>query len=404
MLELKFDGKKRIWCEDEESLEKLEKNFFGETDPKAKGKDKGKRWLEVEEALFLLNFQNATCIGPDKKEIGFNKLAAAFVEKEPRLIVRYNAYRDWRDRGLVAKRVIGVKKGQGKKGWKRYPAKDLKMPKMGAKVQAVWYPDSLFSIIEDEKVGRKLFEQNWIGQLGIYKQDRGSLLKLDFMETVFLAKIAKLKVISADTGKPLKHDGILKFVTERREYSKQLYEIYEDWRLKGYVLKTGFKFGSHFRIYFPGARPVMDDKWIHSRHVLHVFPKDQKMLISEWSRAVRVAHGVKKTFLLGIPEMKQEDYVDYPVDFLAYRRKKAGSNWIRETPEDRPRYMLVAVSEDEHIGGIELASLLKMAQTLGLELLLSISDRETAITYYVLKRVVLPGSGYEYYEIEWMKP
>jgi hypothetical protein len=62
------------------------------------------------------------------------------------------------------------------------------------------------------------------------------------------------------------------------------------------------------------------------------------------------------------------------------------------------------VAEDEHIGGVELASLLKRAESLGLELILSISDRETAITYYVLKKVILPGSDYEYYEIEWMKP
>jgi tRNA splicing endonuclease len=138
--------------------------------------------------------------------------------------------------------------------------------------------------------------------------------------------------------------------------------------------------------------------------VIHVFPKDQKLLISEWARAVRVAHGVKKTFLLSIPEMKREDYVDYPAEFIAWRRKKHGKDWVRETPDDKPRYLLAAVAEDEHIGGVELASLLKKAESLGLELILSIGDRETAITYYVLKKVILPGSDYEYYEIEWMKP
>ena len=62
------------------------------------------------------------------------------------------------------------------------------------------------------------------------------------------------------------------------------------------------------------------------------------------------------------------------------------------------------VAEDEHIGGVELASLLMKASDLGLDLLLSITDRETAITYYVLNKVNLPGSKNEYYEIEWMKP
>ena len=192
---------------------------------------------------------------------------------------------------------------------------------------------------------------------------------------------------------------------KERDYAEQHYNVYEDWRLKGYVVKTGFKFGSHFRIYFPGASPGRTgEKWIHSKHVLHVFPKEQKLLISEWARAVRVAHSVKKTFLLAIPEMKESDYIDYPITFVSYRRKKGKNGWIRETPEDGPRYILADVSEEEHIGGIELASLLKKAEDMGLDPILSITDRETAITYYVLNKIVLPGSKYIYYEIEWMKP
>jgi len=183
-----------------------------------------------------------------------------------------------------------------------------------------------------------------------------------------------------------------------------MYAVYEDWRKRGYVVKTGFKFGTHFRIYFPGASPVKEDKWIHSKHVLHVFPREQKLLISEWARAVRVAHGVKKTFILGIPELKGKDYLDYKADFMTYRRKKGKGVWIRETPKDKPRYMMVSVSEDEHIGGVELASMLKKAKDTGLNLLLSITDRETSITYYELKKIVLPKSKYEYYEIEWFKP
>ena len=143
---------------------------------------------------------------------------------------------------------------------------------------------------------------------------------------------------------------------------------------------------------------------MHSKHVLHVFPKEEKLLISEWSRAVRVAHGVKKTFILGIPKLKKKDYVNYPIDFVAYRRKKAKGGWIRETPKDMPRYMLISVSEDEHIGGIELASLLSKAEENGLNLLLSITDRETSITYYELKKIIIPSSKYDYYEIEWFKP
>ncbi len=396
MLELKFDPKKGIFADEIETVEKLARDFFGD-------RKKNRISLLPEEAMYLLLFRNAVVLDKKGKEVGFNKLAKHFVKEEPRLFIRYNAYRDWRDRGLVIRRFIRNIQGKhSKKTYKKYPSKKLRPDNVRAKVY--WYPDSLFSVMDRDKPGKELFEKYWIGQYGVYKQERGEQSKLDFFETIFLAKHFGIGIVNNETGKKMTYGEVLKDVVEKREYAKQLYEIYEDWRMKAYVVKTGFKFGSHFRIYFPGASPVKEDKWIHSKHVLHVFPKEQKLLISEWSRAVRVAHGVKKTFILGIPELEKKDYVDYPIDFVAYRRKKGGGVWVRETPKDKPRYMLVSVSEDEHIGGIELASLLNKARDNGLNLLLSITDRETSITYYELKKIILPKSKYEYYEIEWFKP
>lgn len=396
MLELKFDLKKGIFADETETVEKLARDFFGD-------REKNKLSLLPEEAMYLLLFRNAVVLDGRGKEMNFNKLARHFIKKEPRLFIRYNAYRDWRDRGLVIRRFrLNIQGKHSKKTYKKYPSQKFKFGKIKAK--AYWYHDSLFSVLDKDKAGKDLFEKYWIGQYGVYKQERGKQSKLDFFETLFLTKHFGVEIVNNETGKKMTYNEVLRDVVKKREYAKQLYEIYEDWRMKAYVVKTGFKFGSHFRIYFPGASPVKEDKWIHSRHVLHVFPKDQKLLISEWSRAVRVAHGVKKTFILGIPELKAKDYIDFPVDFVAYRRKKGKGVWVRETPKDKPRYMLVSVSEDEHIGGIELASLLNKARENGLNLLLSITDRETSITYYELKKIILPKSKYEYYEIEWFKP
>jgi tRNA-intron endonuclease len=397
MISLIFDPKLGIWCEEEEGLDKLRKNFFGVS-------RSGKLFLDIEEALYIISFMNGVCETKSGEVMGFNELASHYSSKDPRLFIKYNAFRDWRDRGLIIKRMSHLDiKPRMKKHRKRYPARDLEKVKINAK--AYWHPKAMFSVIDDERTGQKLFQKYWLGQLGIYKQERGELLKLDFFETVFLAKHFNMKVINSDTRKPIKWEQIFRETIKEREYAEPHYEVYEDWRLKGYVVKTGFKFGSHFRIYFPGASPGRsEEKWIHSKHVLHVFPKEQKMLISEWARAVRVAHGVKKTFLLSIPEMTEKDYRDYPTAFISYRRKKIKGNWIRETPEDRPRYLFADVSEEEQIGGVELASLLRKAEKLGLDLILSITDRETAITYYVLNKVLLPGSDFVYYEIEWMKP
>ncbi len=397
MLEMKMDAKGRIMVTEEESLEKLTKDFFG--DQKGKG-----IVLTPEEAMYLIAFRNGVVLDKKGNEVSFNKLASMALKDNPRLFTRYNAYRDWRDRGLIIRRMNENVRGKHeKKNYKKYPSK-VGMKYDRVESEAYWHPDSMFSVLDDGSEGRKLFEDYWLGQYGVYKQDRGRIHKLNFFETVFLAKHCGMKVINAETGRKISYRSIMKDVRSRREYSKELYEVYEDWRMKGYVVKTGFKFGSHFRIYFPGASPVRSDKWIHSRHVLHVFPKDQKLLISEWSRVVRVAHGVKKTFILGIPEMKGKDYIDCRGDFMAYRRTKGHGVWVRETPKDKPRYMLAAVSEEDHIGGVELASMLKKARDTGLIPLLSITDRETSITYYELKKIVLPDSKYEYYEIEWFKP
>ncbi len=392
-MELIFDPKKGVYGEGE-ALDKLRNDYFGDV------KD-GKIFLMPVEALYLMNFRGFSVIDKKGKVMSFNEIASFFMKNEKRLLIRYNAYRDWRDRGLIIRRFNPAAKGKHKKkNLKKYPSGKIK--KMKINTSALWYRSSSFSIIE--KGGKELFEKYWFGQYGIYKQNRGSMLKLNFLETIFLSKHFSMNVINAETKKQIKWENILKSMIKKREYAKQLYEIYEDWRLRGYIVKTGFKFGSHFRIYFPNASPMKKGGWVHSKHVLHVFPKDRKMLISEWSRAVRVAHGVKKTFILGIPELKKNDYVDYPADFLSYKRKKEKNSWVRETPKDKPRYLLVSVSEDEHIGGIELASLLKKSNEMGLNLLLSITDRETAITYYVLKKIILPDSKYEYYEIEWEKP
>jgi tRNA-intron endonuclease len=426
MIILKWEPRIGIWCEEEDGMEKLRKNFFGEF------RD-GKVFLSPEEALYILTFLNGSCY-MHEQPVGFNEIASHYVRENPRLMVDYNAYRDWRDRGLILKRLLEInlpkRESKHPKGERRYPSRGLRYEALSAK--AHWYPDSLFSVVDDEKAGHVLFNSHWFGQLGVYRQERGSLLRLDFMETIFLSKHFGLHVTDSMTGKPVTGEQILAQVSKKREYAKRLYEVYEDWRLRGYVVKTGFKFGSHFRIYFPGASPALspgkpqnegeEKEWVHSRHVLHVFPKEQKLLVSEWARAVRVAHSVKKTFLLSVPELTEHDLVEHVglehtsgskskrkdfhiSEFLAFRRKKQGQNLVREDPgADKSRYLLIAFSEDDHIGGIELASLLKKAESLGLQLLLSITDRETSITYYVLSKILLPESGHEYYEIEWMKP
>jgi len=99
--------------------------------------------------------------------------------------------------------------------------------------------------------------------------------------------------------------------------------------------------------------------------------------------------------------MKEEEYEKGEIDFIGYHRKKIG---IEKPNEDSPKFAIIAFTEDEKLGGKELACALRRADDLGLRLIIAISDRETSVTYYVAKRIILPGSKNTYYEIEWEQP
>ncbi|MFH1106949.1 MAG: tRNA-intron lyase [Candidatus Micrarchaeota archaeon] len=378
----------RLVVKDLISVQALDKGHFGSENPESKAQ----LILMPEEALYLIDVRNAVC-RRNKRGASFNDVARRFANSR-KFLARYYCYRDWRDRGLIARGMAEAAADYGRSPVIKYPSKEGKFPKV--KARALFFSDDLMSVIDDDDEGRRLYDEGWFGQYGTYKAKKhGRFLKLDAYETLFLMRHAGMKA-------NLKEKRVLKDCLRRRPDFGALYEVYEDWRLRDFVLKTGFKFGTHFRLYFPGASPALaNDEWMHSKHVVHVFPRDSKMLISEWARAIRVAHGVKKTFILAIPGARKAEGVA-GADFLLYHRKKGGL--IENPREDKPKYVMLALSEEEEIGGEELAGAIERAKGLGLDLMLAICDRETSITYYRIKRVELPKSKYEYYEIEWTQP
>lgn len=380
----------KIAAREPQDVSSLANGFYGSM-------EKGVVYLEPEEVLYLMDIRNAKCVDEAGNQHTFNDVASLFLKRK-KLLARYLTFKDWRDRGLMCRPSSEAEGDYGCSSAKRYRGGKFEIASYA--LQGVFFFDDLITVIDDEASGKELYEKYWIGQFGTYKAaHRGKIAKLDVYETIYLLKHGNLVLKNA------KLEDIWEEADDRIKYFEDMYSVYEDWRNKGYVLKTGFKFGTHFRIYFPGASPVREtDEWIHSKHVVHIFPRKSKMLISEWSRAIRVAHSVKKTFILAIPGKKLDIRISRKkprLDFLLFHRKKGGI----ETPKDgKPRFLMYSLSEDEYIGGEELAEALFEAKHYGLEVLLAIADRESGVTYYAVKRIEIPGSDYEHYEIEWMQP
>lgn len=391
MIKLELDRKdKGIWIREPADVTSLQNGFYGKM-------EHGEILLTPEEVLYVMDIRNGRCFDEAGNTYTFNEVALLFL-KEKKLLARYLTYKDWRDKGLIARYAEEAEGCYGRMSVKKYKGGKLQLDKFA--IDGIFFEDDILTIIDDEAAGKELYERYWLGQFGTYKAaHRGRISKIDIFETIFLVKQGILRL--KNTKLNLVEDA----ARERIKYFDDMYAVYEDWRMQGYVVKTGFKFGTHFRIYFPGASPIREgDEWMHSKHVIHVFSRRNKLLISEWARAIRVAHSVKKTFILALPGKKEEIKVNPKrprLDFLLYHRKKDGI----ETPKTgAPRYLMYSLTEDEYIGGEELAKALEECKYFGLEMMMAISDRESSVTYYLIREITLPGSDYDYYEIEWTQP
>ncbi len=385
MLELTLQTSGRATAIDPSTRDLLKNSFYGTYDRK-------ELELSVEETLYLLDMRNAACAQAGR-QVSFNQLASRFW-KTNKFVARYFTYKDWRDRGLVA-----IIPGQhysepNQTTIKKYPSSKLRLPSI--KLHGAFYKTDFITMLEEEDAGKELYEKFWFGQYGSYKaSEKGKANKLDIFEAQFLIDEGKLELTN------MSNDSLAKLAGSRRKEFPSLYDVYRDWREKGYVVKTGFKFGTHFRLYFPGAKPMKagNGDWTHSKHVIHVFPKSSRLLISEWARAIRVAHSVRKTFILAVPgktsNAKQE------IDYVLYHRHGGEAD---NPNNSSPKYAMLSLSEDEYIGGQELAGALDRAKRMRLELLLAIADRETAVTYYHVKQIKLQGSENDYFEIDWLQP
>lgn len=391
MIKIEFNSKSReIAITEPSNVSSLTNGFYGNM-------EKGTIYLLVEEAMYIIDIRNGQVFDEKNNEISFNELCKKFI-KNKKLVARYLTYKDWRDKGLVIRPISEISGNYGRSSTKEYREGNFKADDY-SKHKGLFFKDDLITIIDDQEIGKELYEKHWIGQFGTYKaHHRGKISKLDVYETLFLLDNSKLKIENA------KREEIFKIASKRIKFFQDLFEVYCEWRIRGYVLKTGFKFGTHFRIYFPGASPIKtDQEWMHSKHAIHVFPRKHKQLISEWSRAIRVAHSVKKTFILAISGKTKtgKNKKERKLDFLLYHRKQGGI----ETPKDgAPKYLMYSLSEDEYIGGEELSNALIECNEAGLEMMMAITDRESSVTYYHIKKIELSKSEFEYFEIDWVQP
>ena len=151
-------------------------------------------------------------------------------------------------------------------------------------------------IVLDRKHARELyFKEGFFGRFfEVPKPKVPSVekeLELSCFDTLYLAENGKLKVID-ECGKNVSLEELKKIFNDMYENFEEAYLVYKDLRTKGFVVKSGMKFGATFAVYKFG--PGID----HAPFLVHVLPYESKLDPIEIVRAGRLSHSVRKRFVL----------------------------------------------------------------------------------------------------------
>ena len=126
---------------------------------------------------------------------------------------------------------------------------------------------------------------------GFYGKMIENVLQLSLIEACYLVKRKELSVYSSQTGKKMSLSSLKEFGRKTQDEFDLRLRAYADARSRGLVVKTGFKYGTHFRAYEGSPEDC------HARYLFHVVDASNKTMWPEISRAVRLSGGVKKEFL-----------------------------------------------------------------------------------------------------------
>lgn len=164
------------------------------------------------------------------------------------------------------------------------------------------------TLLQDRVIVWESSSSNILYEQGFYGKPLDSeRLQLSLVESAYLLENNIIKVHDRETGGLLDFEEFSKRASEIEPEFLGKYKVYEDLRDRHLVPKTGFKFGTHFRVYRQ-VRPPANIP--HSDNLVHTIPHDYEFALPVMSRAVRLANSVRKRMLFAVLGEKTIEYID----------------------------------------------------------------------------------------------
>ncbi|UOY09969.1 tRNA-intron lyase [Methanonatronarchaeum sp. AMET6-2] len=318
MLEIKENG---VLIKNQNKINDLKQSYYGK---------------QTQNGLLLNHIEAAYLLEMQKLNLDREKLFETANKQNPGFELKFIVYRDLRERGLFMKQ--GGQSAdlflydRGKKPDKHqfkylvhiYSEKDtIKIKNLHKKTQKAqnirktplialvdgegditYYQTNIYNpkgnaeqIKNTQATGTLLNERTLIWKNGeklhkkwFYgKQFSGNTYQLSLTETQYLQNKGNLKL--KNNHKKIKEK------TNNPQRFQQKQKVYTDLRERGLIPKTGFKFGTDFRLYTEYTDP---QNLKHAKFLVHTTNPETELQPPELSRTVRLTQNVRKRILLAI--------------------------------------------------------------------------------------------------------
>lgn len=292
--------------------------------------------LDITEALYLVESDRLQVFSKGK-EITFDNLFIKASRQVDGFDVKYLVYRDMRSRGFIVKTRSGdfdisvyprgmnvsnsrpvfmvhavserteldsadfIAEDTTKKGYEvLYAVADeegdvtyYKLAKRDPKGHII--TGEADRVIEGNLISDRVFvfgEEDYgvLTEIGFFGKDIGGAVQLSFIESCYLSEKGILNVRKND-GKAVSAEEMRSFTDDEKIDLSLRMTAYYDLRSRGLVVKTGFKYGTHFRVYERSPDEC------HARYLVHAVQASDVTIWPEISRTVRLSGGVKKDIL-----------------------------------------------------------------------------------------------------------
>ncbi|MDO8538014.1 MAG: tRNA-intron lyase [archaeon] len=149
-------------------------------------------------------------------------------------------------------------------------------------------------LVQDNKLKSQLIQKG-------FGEKTATEFVLDLVEALYLMQKQKLEITDSDEKK-VSEKQLLALGEKKLKEFYNVFIVYSDLRERGYVPKTGFKFGFHLRVYPKGKKQGE----AHTQWVINVSTQNTKLSMTELSRMVRLSGNIKTTILQAVVDSEND--------------------------------------------------------------------------------------------------